>query len=134
MRWESYIVEKAKYAFERMGVTKDFLLLSYLDVNTGVPLLVVRHADHPEPDHDADLLHPDESHCKLVAFPGIAAPEKLSHTASFSHATDYATNRIVVVLDTPALPTTWFDWDWDECADGVVQCVRKAKEVPGERT
>ncbi|EOD06648.1 hypothetical protein EMIHUDRAFT_471180 [Emiliania huxleyi CCMP1516] len=39
--------------------------------------------------------------------------EALSHTAAFSGATDYSTNSVVVVLDTPSLPTTWYDWDWE---------------------
>ena len=30
VRWSPYIAEKSKYAFEGMGVTKDYLLLSYL--------------------------------------------------------------------------------------------------------
>jgi len=131
VRWRPYIAEKSKYAFEGMGVTADYLLLSYLDVTTGVPLLVVRRAAHPEADLGTEELFPaqpaDATYCKLVAFPGIAEPEALSHTASFSGATDYAFNRIVVVLDTPALPTTWFDWDWS--AEGPMT-VRKQKEVP----
>lgn len=64
-----------------------------------------------------------------MAFPGIANPEALSHDASFSGATDYDLNRVVVVLDTPALPTTWFDWDWSASGDGALP-VRKQKEVP----
>ena len=116
VRWRPHIAEKSKYAFEGMGVTNDYLLLSYLDVTTGVPMLVVRRAAHPDADLGADELFPtqpaDAPYCKLVAFPGIADPEALSHTASFSGATDYTLNNIVVVLDTPAQPTTWYDWDW----------------------
>jgi len=132
VRWSPYIVEKSKYAFEGMGVTKDYLLLSYLDVTTGVPALVVRQASHDEADLGADELFPpqptDAPNTKLIGFPGIPEPEALSHTATFSGATDYALNRIVAALDTPALPTTWYDWAW-ESADGALP-VRKQKEVP----
>ena len=75
------------------------------------------------------LGHRAESSTVLVAFPGIADPEALSHTATFSHSTDYALNRIVVVLDTPAQPTTWYDWEWASSGDGTLP-VRKQKEVP----
>mmetsp|Transcript_10813 Transcript_10813/g.25102 ORF Transcript_10813/g.25102 Transcript_10813/m.25102 type:complete len:824 (-) Transcript_10813:462-2933(-) len=131
MVWGPYVAEKRQFAFEGMGVTRDYLLLSYLNVATGVPLLVVRLADHPEADTSAEELfppQPSEPHCKRVAFPGISSPEALSHTAAFSVATDYELNRIVVVLDTPAQPTTWYDWDWAGADDALP--VRKQKEVP----
>ena len=128
VRWSPFIAEKTKYAFEGMGVTKDYLLLSYLDVTTGVPALVVRKASHDEADLGADELFPAGPDIKQVLFPGIPDPEALSHTASFSGATDYALNRIVTVLDTPAQPTTWYDWDWDN-SDGETP-VRKQQEVP----
>jgi len=129
VRWAPHIAEKRKYAFEGMGATKDLLLLSYLDVATGVPFLVVQRADHPEADLDPEELHPRAEHCRRVRFPGIADPEALSHTAAFSGATDYSTNSVVVVLDTPSLPTTWYDWDWEASGEGVLP-VRKQKEVP----
>ena len=140
--WSPFICEKADYAFQGLGVTKDLLLLSYLHVTTGVPKLVVRRAAHPEADDGADELFPAQpaaaQYCKLVGFPGIAEPERLSHSAEFSGATDYAQNRVVVVLDTPAQPTTWYDWDWDAASgdgDGggggaAMMPVRKQKEVP----
>ena len=131
VRWSPYIAEKSKYSFEGMGVTKDYLLLSYLDVTTGVPALVVRKASHDEADLGTDDLFPsqpaDAPYSKLISFPGIPQPEALSHTATFSRATDYALNRIVAELDTPALPTTWYDWTWE--SEGVLP-VRKQKEVP----
>ena len=132
VRWSPHIAEKSKYAFEGMGVTKDYLLLSYLDVTTGVPALVVRQAAHDEADLRAEELFPSQPvgapYAKLIRFPGIPDPEALSHTATFSGATDYAHNRIVAALDTPALPTTWYDWDWNG-DDGALP-VRKQKEVP----
>ena len=64
-----------------------------------MPKLVVRQAGNAEADMDADALFPTpaagaEPHCKLVAFPGISDPEKLSHSAAFSGATDYALVRV----------------------------------------
>ena len=134
IQWTPFIAEKAEYAFEGLSVTKDFLLLSYLHVTTGVPKLVVRRTAHLEADMDADKLFPapttgGEPFCKLVAFPGISDPEALSHSAEFSGTSDYDLNRIVVVLDTPAQPTTWYDWDW-AVSDGGELPVRKQKEVP----
>jgi len=132
MVWSPCIAEKAEHAFEGLSATADYLLLSYLHVATGVPLLVVRRADHAEPDASIDELMPptpvgDAPVAKLVVFPGISSPESTSHAASFSAASDYGLNRIVVVLDTPAMPTTWYDWDWT--AEGAM-AVRKQKEVP----
>ena len=133
VKWSPFICEKADYAFQGLGVTKDLLLLSYLHVTTGVPKLVVRKAAHAEVDMGAEALFPAQSgaeaYAKLVAFPGIADPEALSHSAEFSGATDYEQNRVVVVLDTPAQPTTWYDWDWAASGDGALP-VRKQKEVP----
>ena len=131
VKWEPYIAEKSQYAFEGMGVTKDLLMLSYLDITTGVPFLVVRQQT-ASPDLSADELFPTQpavgSSCKVVKFPKITNPEALSHTASFSDATDYASNSIVTVLDTPAQPTTWYDWDWASSDDPMP--VRKQKDVP----
>jgi len=128
--WAPYIAEKRDFAFEGMRATRDYLLLTYLNVQTGVPMLVVRKAAHPEPDLADDVLFPPqpaEEYCKLVSFPGIAQPEALSHTAVFSGACDYALNQVVVALDTPALPTTWYDWCWGSTGS---LPVRKQKEVP----
>ena len=60
VRWTPHVAEKSKFALEGLGVTRDYLLLSYLDVRTGVPKLVVRRSAHLEPDLGTEELFPPQ--------------------------------------------------------------------------
>ena len=87
LRWTAHVAEKKGYALEGMRTTKDYLLLSYLDVATGVPKLVVRHAAHAQADLDPDEpfpAHLPTSRPTASSSPsGIADPRR-SPTATFS--------------------------------------------------
>ena len=122
-KWQPYTAEKTDYPLEGFVVTKDYLGLQYLNSKTGQPKLVVRRADADPNLSEAELMV--EGVDKQILFPGVD-PENTSHVADFSHTINYNENWINAAVDTPILPTTWYQWDFDT----EQMMLLKQKEVP----